>query len=352
MRALWTVLVCLLIVSCGTLSSKAQMATEDSALSVDSSEPMHTFMDKKDVKQFIAYMKAQYSYDDSLLINAFSTMKPRLQVIHKSNNQPEVMTPYYEYKKRFVEESRVGAGKRFLKANKLWLDKAELEFGVPAEIIVAIIGVETFYGRITGSKDVFTSLSTLAFDYPRRGEYFRSELEAYLLLARDKGWPINSIKGSYSGALGMAQFMPSNYRKLAIDFDKDGTIDLWGSSADAIGSIANYLTHNGWQANKPILDKVSVKQSKQGSKEIKSWSNKQRKPFHYPSMWQKIGVETSAQLPELPSGLIRLQSSDNNVDYWLAYRNFFALMSYNPSRRYTMAVIDLSRLIYDDNGVK
>ncbi|WP_191600325.1 lytic murein transglycosylase B [Marinomonas algicola] len=350
MKFLWTVIVCFLLVSCGRLSSK-EGAVEISS-SAELSDRIPTFMDKVEVQKFVVHMKAKHGYDDSLLVNAFNNMTPRVQVIHKSNNQPEVMTPYYKYKARFLGNARVEAGKDFLKSNKVWLDKAELAFGVPAEVIVAIIGVETFYGRITGNKDVLTSLSTLAFDYPRRGNYFRSELEAYLLLARAKAWPISSIKGSYSGALGMAQFMPSNYQKLAIDFDKDGTVDLWGSSADAIGSIANYLKHHGWQANQPILDKVSVLKTRHNSKEIKSWSNKQRKTFHYPSTWQKMGVETYATLPKLSSGLIRLQSSENSVDYWLAYRNFFALMSYNPSRRYTMAVIDLSRLIYDDNGVK
>ncbi|MCZ2723378.1 lytic murein transglycosylase B [Marinomonas sp. 15G1-11] len=356
MKLLWTTLVCFLTVSCSTVESKnnAVLLEGDASSKLLNNDLIvsESFLGKEDVNAFITYMGDKHGYDQSLLINAFSHIKPRQQVIHKSNNQPEVITPYYEYKKRFVERSRVDSGKTFLKLNKQWLDKAERDFGVPAEIIVAIAGVETYYGRITGSRDVFTSLSTLAFDYPRRGDYFRSELEAYLLLSREKGWPIETIKGSYSGALGMAQFMPSNYRKLAIDFDGDGEVDLWKSSADAIGSIANYLKANGWQANGPILDFVTVDKAQQQSQEIKSWSNKQRKPFNYPSTWKALGVDVSASFPKIKSGLIRLQSGPEEIDYWLAYNNFFALMSYNPSRRYTMAVIELSKLIHDTNGVK
>ncbi len=354
---IWTIILCFLVAACSSVENNVetvegevervlkQEAPTSKALAPKVLDPELSFMGKEKVRAFIAYMEDKHNYDKALLIEKFSQITPRKQVIKKSNNQPEVITPYFEYKTRFLKESRIKSGVVFLKENKYWLDKAENEFGVPAEVIVAIAGVETFYGRITGNKDVFTSLSTLAFDYPRRGKYFLSELEAFLLLSREKGWSINEIKGSYSGALGMAQFMPSNYRRLAIDYDKNGEIDLWGSSADAIGSIANYLKHKGWKSNQPILDPVSVDVSREDSPEIRSWSNKKRKTYHYPDEWKNIGVTVNASLPELKSGLIRLRTSSSQRSYWLAYNNFFSLMSYNPSRRYTMAVIELSREI-------
>ncbi|MFT2111904.1 lytic murein transglycosylase B [Marinomonas sp. 2405UD68-3] len=354
MKTVWIMILGFLVASCSSVENTSNVVSDEMKRIAEEKTPnsMLTFMNKEGVKSFISYMGEKHHYDEDLLIKEFSQITPRQQVIKKSNNQPEVITPYHKYKARFLNESRIKSGVAFLQENKIWLDRAEKEFGVPAEIIVAIAGVETFYGRITGNKDVFTSLSTLAFDYPRRGKYFQSELEAFLLLAREKNWPISEVKGSYSGALGVAQFMPSNYRKLAIDFDRDGEIDLWGSSADAIGSIANYLKHKGWKAQRPILDSVTLHPSKGSSPEIMLWSNKQRKTFHYPNEWKKIGVNAPSSLPQLKSGLIRLRTAENKVSYWLAYNNFFALMSYNPSRRYTMAVIDLSKAIYEGNEVQ
>jgi len=298
---------------------------------------------KPDVQAFIKKMVNSHQYDGELLQVAFSKIQPRKKTITKSNNQPEVITPYYKYRTRFVERSRIREGKRFIQKNQKWLEKAQKEYGVNAEIIAALIGVETFYGRITGKKDVFTSLATLAFDYPRRAEYFQSELEAYLLLARENEWQIGNTKGSYSGALGMTQFMPSNYRKLAVDFDQDGKVDLWHSVPDAIGSVANYLRHHGWQDDRGII--VMSTPHEASKTKWEAWINKGRKPAKSLAEWHAIGVGKEITQLGRQTGLIGLQVGDAKYNYWLADENFFVIMRYNPSRRYSMAVLELAKEI-------
>ncbi|ETX09883.1 murein transglycosylase [Marinomonas ushuaiensis DSM 15871] len=300
-----------------------------------------------DVQIFIDRMALDHDYDKERLELAFSHIKVRPTVIEKSDNQPESITPYYEYKTRFVTESRAKSGYQFAKENEKWLKKAEQEFGVESDVIVALIGVETYYGRITGSKDVFTSLTTLAFDYPRRKDYFQSELEAYLLLAREEGWNIGETKGSYSGAMGMVQFMPSNYRKLAVDYDQDGHIDLWGSEADAIGSVANYLKHHGWVTNQDwfVLAQVTA------PKKVVADINRGRVADTDMATWSSLGVLPLQSFLPVKTGLIGLRTSSEDMTYWLAYENFFTIMDYNPSRRYAMSVLELAVSIgsYENN---
>jgi membrane-bound lytic murein transglycosylase B len=309
----------------------------------NSQDYLTSYAAKPDVQMFITKMVSTYQYDADLLQAAFAKIQARTKTISKSDNQPEVITPYYKYRTRFVESSRIREGKKFVKKHQKWLVKAQKDYGVNPEIIAALIGVETFYGRITGKKDVFTSLATLSFDYPRRAKYFQSELEAYLLLARENQWQIGNTKGSYSGALGMTQFMPSNYRKLAVDYDKDGKVDLWGSVPDAIGSVANYLRHHGWQDDRGVI----VATSTNGATKDKwqEWINKGRKPAKSLPEWQAMGVGKDIKTLSSQTGLIGLQVGDAKFNYWLADENFFVIMRYNPSRRYSMAVLELAKEI-------
>jgi membrane-bound lytic murein transglycosylase B len=294
-----------------------------------------------EVQIFIDRLVKEHNYDRKRLELAFSRIKVRPKVIEKSDNQPEVLIPYYEYKTRFVNEERAKLGYQYAQRNADWLRKAEQEFGVDPYVIVALIGVETYYGRITGSRDVFTSLTTLAFDYPRRKVYFQSELEAYLLLARQEGWNIGETKGSYSGAMGMVQFMPSNYQKLAIDYDRNGHIDLWGSDADAIGSVANYLKHHGWQKDQPWFVMASV-----GDPElVKDEINRGREPSKDMVAWSALNVLPTQSFIPQKTGLIALRTGSEEMSYWLGYKNFFTIMDYNPSRRYAMSVLELAESI-------
>lgn len=306
-----------------------------------------SYAENPEVQQFIDRLVKDHGFDRSVLVGAFSQIKIRPAVIERSNNQPEVITPYFEYKTRFVNEARVKMGREYAARNQYWLRKAEQDFGVEANVIVALIGVETFYGRVTGSRDVFNSLTTLAFDYPRRKTYFQSELEAYLLLAREKGWNIGETKGSYSGAMGLVQFMPSNYRKLAIDYDNDGRIDLWGSDADAIGSAANYLKHHGWQRGQPWFVTAHVENPDGVAEEV----NRGRRPTKEIDAWSSLSVLPTQSFVNQKAGLIGLRTSADKMSYWLAYQNFFSIMDYNPSRRYAMAVLELAESIgrYETN---
>lgn len=319
----------------------------DSLLEDMPKEWADSYAGNPEVQLFINRLVKEHAYNKERLELAFSHIKVRPKVIEKSDNQPEVVTPYYEYKTRFVNEERAKLGREFAKRNVQWLRKAEREFGVEPNVIVALIGVETYYGRITGSKDVFTSLTTLAFDYPRRKDYFKSELEAYLLLARKEGWNIGETKGSYSGAMGMVQFMPSNYQKLAIDYDKNGHIDLWGSEADAIGSVANYLKHHGWQSRQPwfVMAYVADPDS------VADLINRGRAPSANMTDWSALNVLPTQSFIPQKTGLIALRTGPEEVSYWLAYENFFTIMDYNPSRRYAMSVLELAQSIgaYESN---
>ncbi len=330
-----------------TLALTGCSATVDSQPAPIVSEPTpKTYISQPEVLEFIDHMVNKHQYDRQLLVDMFSKTEKRVQVITKSDNQPEVITPYYEYRKRFIDPVRVRDGVAFARKNKAWLDKAEAEFGVPWPVIVALIGVETSYGRITGNRDVFTSLATLAFDYPRRGQYFRSELEAYLILARQEGWTVGTTKGSYSGALGMVQFMPSNYLKLAIDYDGNNHVDLWGSNADAIGSVANYMKHHGWQAGAYTVSTARV----DDESAVDDLINKGRKPLYTLREWSEKGVWSTSEYVYGDAGLIGLQDKEGSKAYWLAYENFFTIMDYNPSRRYAMAVLELANRIAQSEG--
>ncbi|WP_272642654.1 lytic murein transglycosylase B [Marinomonas mediterranea] len=342
---LWIMCLCL-VASCSSTPSDAVhevdtvspngesevMATDENR----SGAPNNYYL-RQEVQAFVEVIAQKHDYDKNTLVRAFSSIQQRPQVIKKSNNQPEVITPYFEYKKRFVNDSRINEGIAFAQRNKEWLKKAQQQYGVDWSIIVALIGVETAYGRITGSRDVFTSLTTLAFDYPRRGKYFQRELEAYLLLARQESWGIGNTNGSYSGALGMVQFMPSNYIKLAVDFDANGHIDLWESPADAIGSVARYLRFHGWEANKNWVVSADV----MDTKKVSSLSNKGRKPIYDRHEWANLGVYSKLSSND-KMGLIKLRTAPTQVSYWLASENFFTVMDYNPSRRYAMSVIELA----------
>lgn len=260
------------------------------------------------------------------------------------------------YRARFVERSRIDAGIAFWDTHADALDKAEREYGVPAEIIVGLIGVETIYGRNTGNFRVMDALTTLAFAYPdtptrlTRMAFFRTELENLLLLSRDSLIDPFSFKGSYAGAIGLPQFMPGSIRSYAVDFNGDGQVDLLTSPADAIGSIANYLSLHGWKKGLPTvfpatlisvetdLDKSADKLNTVLSQGLKaSYSLNELRP---------LATTASQDIPDhLLYGLVDLQNGNDPTEYWLATDNFFAITQYNRSYFYAMSVIDLGRVI-------
>jgi membrane-bound lytic murein transglycosylase B len=253
------------------------------------------------------------------------------------------------YRERFIEPIRIRAGLRFWDENADTLARAETQFGVPADIIVGLLGIETLYGRDTGRFRVLDALTTLAFAYPEtptradRMAFFRSELENTLVFAREAGIDPLSLSGSFAGAVGMPQFMPGNILKYGVDFDGDGHIDLSGSSADAIGSVANFLARHGWNRNEngPPAYPATVAPARAWERLVGGLSARYR-----PEELAETGVATEVSLsPERLYGLVDLQNGAEATEYWVANDNFFAITNYNRSYFYAMSVIELGRAI-------
>ncbi|MDX1734377.1 MAG: lytic murein transglycosylase B, partial [Halioglobus sp.] len=196
---------------------------------------------------------AQEGFERDALLAVFAQAQKKDSILEAISRPAERVKPWHEYRDIFLTDKREREGVDFYAQHRETLQRAEREMGVPAEIIVAIIGVETSYGRITGRYRVLDALSTLAFDYPRRSEFFTRELKHYLILARDQGMDPTQLKGSYAGAMGYGQFMPSSYRSYAIDYDADGVVDIWNNPVDAIGSVANYFMRHGWRGGEPVV---------------------------------------------------------------------------------------------------
>ncbi len=247
---------------------------------------------------------------------------------------------WYAYSTAFLSQARVDAGVQFWRDNARTLARAEEAYGVPPEIVVAIIGVETFYGRYTGSHRVIDALATLAFDYPRRATFFRGELREYLLLAHDQGFSPLEPKGSYAGAMGLPQFMPGSYRRFAVDFDSDGHADLWRDPVDVIGSVAHYLARHDWQRAQPVLAPAMVASDAQSTALRRlDGGISERRPL---AAWQADGVdlrEPALVAVDEPVGLLSLEEgADGSVSLWIAYPNFYVITRYNKSRLYASAV--------------
>ena len=253
---------------------------------------------------------------------------------------------WYTYAPPFLAPERIAGGVQFWRDNADALQRAETEFGVPAEIIVAIIGVETYYGRFGGSYRVIDALATLAFDYPRRAAFFRGELKEFVLLARDQGFSPLVPKGSFAGAMGMPQFMPGSYRRFAVDFDGDGHVDLWRSNADVIGSIANYLVRHDWQRGQPVvLPAVIAPELRDGALQRLDGGISERRPL---AAWEADGVtplNAPADFAAEPVGLLLLEEGGEGeaaVSLWVACPNFYVITRYNKSRLYAAAVWTLA----------
>lgn len=246
------------------------------------------------------------------------------------------------YRSRFIEPVRIEAGAEFWREHTDTLRAASLKYGVPESIIVAIIGVETIYGRNTGSFVVAEALATLAFDYPPRAPLFRRELENLFLLARDSGRDPLSYEGSYAGALGFPQFLPSSIRSYAVDFDGDGKIDLEGSPTDAIGSVANYLAAHGWIAGAPVAVRAHV----EDAASAKALVDLGIEPTVSAQVLADHQVLPLGELPDNTlSTLVDLETPGAATEYWLGFRNFYVITRYNRSSFYAMAVYALSEAL-------
>ncbi len=302
-----------------------------------SSNESFDYSSRDDVKEYIEGISNKHGFESDKLLKLLGSAVYQEKVVRIMNRQPEGTMTWSRYKEMMVSDSRISAGKEFIKLHKEDLNKAEDLYGVPAEIIASIIGIETRYGRITGNIRVLDSLMTLSFNYPRRSKFFKIQLEEFLLLSREEGFDPESLEGSIAGAMGYGQFMPDSYRKYAVDFDSDGVRDILTNPVDAIGSVANFLSKKGgWKPNTPIAIEA---RSVSNQTTFKS----QFKPYMTLIELNKIGLEPkekiSGNLKFVPISL----ELDEGYEHWLGFENYYSLSRYNRSKLYVMAVIEFSR---------
>lgn len=301
------------------------------------------FGQRADVRGFVREMVDRHGFDETALIALFTRTRACGQAARLMQPAPPgTRRSWTAYRSRFVEPVRLREGTRFWTANAEVVRRASQEYGVPEEIIVAIIGVETIYGRNTGEFRVMDALATLSFDAPRRAAYFREELEHYLLLARDNGFDPLDWRGSFAGAIGLPQFMPGSIRRHAVDFDGDGRIDLRHSVADAIGSVARFLANHGWERGGPTHFAATVVDQARAKAVIDAGSP----PSLTPPELAGHGVSSVESPPaDRRLSLIDLPEGDNATHYVLGANNFWVVTRYNRSHFYAMAVIDLARAL-------
>jgi len=304
------------------------------------------YLDREDVRAFLSEMAARNGFAPGDLEEIFAQVRFQAGVMKSMTQPPPSQKSWQSYRSIFLNNDRVSGGAAFRRDNAEALARAAATYGVPEEVIVAIIGVETKYGRLTGAYRVIDVLATLAFDYPRRAKFFRRELEQFLLFARELGSDAFAMKGSFAGAIGLPQFMPSSYRRYAVDFDGDGRRDLF-NPVDAIGSVGNFLKEHGWVSGSPIALPV---QQVEGD----SWRTLVDGgvlPVHSLGALAAAGVRWSIEpvagpLPaETPAVLIELETPNAASTLWVGFRNFYALTRYNQSSFYAIAVVELANAL-------
>ncbi len=302
------------------------------------------YLQRAEVRQFIDTFIAQHSFERERIEHWFS--QARYSSAAERYMQPPIafgQRNWFDYRARYLDESRIEAGTAFMRNQQATLARAEQQFGVPPEIIAAIIGVETYYGRITGNFRTLDALVTLSFDYLRRAEFYRQELSEFFLLMREQNADPLAVKGSFAGAIGLPQFMPGSIRRYAVDFDGDGRVDLIGSTADSIGSVASFLAAHGWQRDQPIAFDVLA------SEEILDALGRGIEASTTWSQALAAGVEGDVPLP-LDANVIVIDLPIVNAGevgrlYRVGTVNFSALLHYNRSYFYANAVVELAQAI-------
>lgn len=298
-----------------------------------------------DEQAFIDKMVKEHQFDAAEISSLLNQAKKQQSIIDAISRPAEKRLNWGQYRKIFITDKRIKGGMKFWKENQAILEQAEKTYGVPAQIITAIVGVETYYGRITGKYSVLDSLYTLGFHYPPRAKFFRSELEEFLQLAREEGVSPTEPLGSYAGAMGRPQFISSSFRAYAVDFDKDGKRDIWENNADVIGSVANYFKRHGWKAGEPVAQLVTG---------AKKGFDEEIKAGYKPSLDVKAlidkGIILGSSLDKNAKvALLEMESDDGN-EYWVTSPNFYAITRYNHSPLYAMAVFQLSEAIRQRMG--
>ncbi len=297
------------------------------------------FSDRDDVDAYIDRMVKQHGFSRDDLTKLFNDAEQKQNILDAIARPAEKVKPWADYREIFVTDTRITEGVEFWRDNAATLARAQRAYSVPPEVIVAIIGVETRYGRHAGTYRVLDALSTLAFDYPPRADFFRSELTQFLLLAREEGVDPRSLMGSYAGAMGYGQFIPSSYRHYAVDFDGDGKRDIWANPQDAIGSVANYFSKHGWAAGGDIAEPASVSGDR-----ADAVANEGLNLLHTVGQLRALGVAVAGVDDKAAAGLYRMDGADG-VEYWVGLHNFYVITRYNHSSMYALAVHQLGQAI-------
>jgi membrane-bound lytic murein transglycosylase B len=298
------------------------------------------YSNRADVAAFIEQMASRSDYSEQELIEIFSTVKKQDHLFDLLNRPAEKELQWYQYRPIFIKQKRIDLGVKFWRQHQQLLSEVSTKTGVPEQIIIAIIGVESFYGIYKGKDPVLDSLVTLAFDYPKRGSFFIRELEQFLLLVKEQNLNPGELRGSYAGAMGMPQFISSSYRSYAVDYDNDGKVNLFDSVADVTASVANYFVKHGWRANEAIagpltaLENNTVDKLAPGVKPVYKWSD-----------LAQSGLRSKTEFdPDTEVALVKLEQK-NHAEYWAGLQNFYVITRYNHSELYAMAVYQLSLLI-------
>jgi len=298
-----------------------------------------SYNDHERTAEFVAEVEKDYGIPAAEVRQWLAQAEKMDSVLEAIQRPAEKTMNWARYQDIFLTEKRINAGKNFLESQKDVLAAAEAKYGVPREIITAIIGVETFYGTRQGGYRVLDSLSTLAFDYPKRPIFWR-ELKAMFALARAEGVDPGTIKGSYAGAMGYGQFIPTSYLAYAVDGDGDGKRDLWGNPVDAIHSVANYFAEHGWKTDEPVTQRVKVSGDK-----FADLVNVSRKPQNTVGELVAAGVKLGTPVAaEKPANLMMLEGKQGD-EYWMGEYNFYVITQYNHSKLYAMAVYQLSEAL-------
>lgn len=289
--------------------------------------------------QFINQMVVKHHFNAAELNQLFKSVSIQQSILDAMDKRAEAK-PWYEYRAIFMTDSRIDGGVQFWRENEAALTAVEQQYGVPAEIIVAIIGVETKYGAYTGKYRVIDALATLGFAYPSRSEFFLKELENFLILSREEHMDPLQPLGSYAGAMGLSQFMPSSYRAYAKDFDQDHKRDIWHNNSDAIASVANYFVANHWQRDGAIAFQVSA-----NGTAYRQALSKDVKPDRSIGELRKLGLNIPTKLSNSEKAKLLSYEMADHEELWLGLHNFYVITRYNHSPLYAMAVYQLSHAI-------
>jgi membrane-bound lytic murein transglycosylase B len=308
-------------------------------LSILSSYVMADYSTHPSAKKFINAMQADKDFDDSKVISLLKNASKQQSIIDAMNRPAEKVKTWGDYRKIFIQERRINQGVQFWLENGEILSKAAKKYKVPPEIIVAIIGVETSYGRNKGNYRVIDALTTLSFDYPKRSKFFTKQLKSFFILCEEQNQDPLSLKGSYAGAMGYGQFIPSSYRSFAVDFDGDGYSDIWNNKADAIGSVANYFLQHEWKPGEKIIVPAKFDEGYESSVVNKLKFDKNI------SQLKEMGFHSLYPLPQKDKALPLILDGADGKDYLLGLHNFYVITRYNHSHLYAMAVYELSQII-------